>query len=548
MSGTTAYRYWGLQIMCSPGADFTILAGITFSKYIGGPNAATNSTLAHDTANYGGGYVGAMAFDNNPNTFYAVQSSVTNPIVYYDFTQPVLIGAFTAQSENNSGRQNAAPQTMALVASNDGSTWTTIQTYTPSQPWTASQIQSFTVTGGPTTAPPPPAGITVAPARYWGLRMQATLQSDGYVIVAGIEFAASTGGQNLAVASAGTPGDTSDVGGGDTAASAFDGNSNTIWAATYNPNVEPIVYFDFGANPQAIYEVRVAGENGNRMQDAPAIIQLVSSPDGSTWTTIYDFSTDIVTPWPVGGVQTFDVPGASASPAYVPGTPHRYWGVTCAPTGVNGNPGSAPSYLAFANITLASEINGDNLATNPGSAYATSTANSMNEPSNAISPYTGEKWTAHGSGPDTWFYDFGANSPQNIESISITCSPGQDSFAPYSIELVYSDDGVNFTNVQGFTAGPWQDNTPQTFSVTGAGSGPAPIAAAQASQLLVETIGSNTGLGTEVSQALIETVAYDPNNYAAVSNTYMEAVWKPVIAIRVVHWNGFTVHGNLGIK
>ncbi len=94
----------------------------------------------------------------------------------------------------------------------------------------------------------------------------------------------------------------------------------------------------------------------------------------------------------------------------------------------------------------------------------------------------------------------------------------------------------------GYTAG-WPAST-------GASSGTAPSNAnteGLASQVIVEAIGQNSGLGAEVVASLVEVVGSAPGNAAAVSNIYMEAIWKPVVAIRVMHWNGYTIHGSQGV-
>ncbi len=295
--GYGSHRYWRIAISANNGdASNTQICEMEFRGSVGGSDLTGSGTvLSGGSGSDGLGNEAAKAFDNNTTTTW-VRTSATNTWIGYDFgsattVAEVMIRAYTAPGTEYS----RAPKNFTLDYSDDGSSWTTADTFT-AYGWVATQERVY-----PETAPA--AGYH----RFWRLFVTSTTGGTQTQIVE-LEFRATSGGADQTSVQTSNSGSStgrivvSGEGAGNEGYRAYDGTltTSTGWfqssgANTYNAYVFP--------NPVTVAEVTVLGSSSTNR--SPSALKIEYSDDGTTWTAA---KTSTGLSWTAGETKTFSVP------------------------------------------------------------------------------------------------------------------------------------------------------------------------------------------------------------------------------------------------
>jgi len=138
-----AYTYWRLQVN-NIGSNVCVLSDWKFYDVAATQIPTTGGTASASNI-LGTGWEAANAFDNNASTAWATgypPTPVAPAYIQYQFASAVAPATFTLTARSSEPEQ--MPNAFTLLASNDGSTWTTIANY--GAMWvTASETKTFTV-------------------------------------------------------------------------------------------------------------------------------------------------------------------------------------------------------------------------------------------------------------------------------------------------------------------------------------------------------------------------------------------------------------------
>jgi hypothetical protein len=151
-----AHRYWRLYITAAQSSAETDLAEFYLCTTVGGASVATGGTASADTT-FSGTYVPANAFDGNNTTSWASASTAMPHWLQYDFGAGNAkdIVQWGIQSIFTSGYSQYTPKDFSLQYSDDGTTWTALDTIVGAVGWTGTESRMFTVpvpgTGGDNT-------------------------------------------------------------------------------------------------------------------------------------------------------------------------------------------------------------------------------------------------------------------------------------------------------------------------------------------------------------------------------------------------------------
>ena len=121
------------------------IAKLEFRESLGGPQILASPPKAHDPSplNYGT-MPPESALDGSASTFWAGNSS-PNGIIFEMDNRSVDVAQISITVRNDGGDNFQVPETFSLDWSDDGVTWTTVQTWSPGQTWTAGETKTFDV-------------------------------------------------------------------------------------------------------------------------------------------------------------------------------------------------------------------------------------------------------------------------------------------------------------------------------------------------------------------------------------------------------------------
>lgn len=291
--------------------------------------------------------------------------------------------------------------------------------------------------------------------RYWRIFCTQNAGAASFTTANEVEFHTSIGGSDVTGSGTAISGGSGSDGAGNDASKAFDNNTGTQWARTSTTNTW--IGYDFGAgNDQDIVELAVTngGYDGRVIQNC----SLDYSDNGSTWTTLFSFD---IYGWLSS--QTRTIPETQPSSGF-----HRYWRVFA--TTVDGG----TSFTGLSDIQFRATHGGSDQTTNVGSDTASSsgrvvfsTENGGNDAYRAYSGLgTGQGWFASGNTNQWNGYVF--PSLVTVTEVSLSAIAGQETRAPHSTSIDYSDDGVTWTSAATATLSSWVAATPKLISWTNA--------------------------------------------------------------------------------
>jgi len=147
--------YWRVHITATGTLDeyFTSAAEVVFSGATGPVSTAGGTAFASSTEGVGirEPY---MAFDADVLTLWSTGGGAPGPaFIGYQFPSAVDVTGVSLTSGDSTNRAARMPSAFDLQYSDDGSTWTTLQSFTGITGWTPSGSNAFSVT--PTTSTPP---------------------------------------------------------------------------------------------------------------------------------------------------------------------------------------------------------------------------------------------------------------------------------------------------------------------------------------------------------------------------------------------------------
>lgn len=134
--------------------------------------------------------------------------------------------------------------------------------------------------------------------------------------------------------------------------------------------------------------------------------------------------------------------------------PHLYWRINILNSGFSSNSG-------FAEISMAATPGGSNQLS--GGTISAIGADGGNPASYGADGNTATSWN-YASNQSWWQYQFA--TAVKVEEVKITARTDAPTTSPSSFRLEFSDDGVNFLELQFFAASlPWTTGQVQTFTV-----------------------------------------------------------------------------------
>lgn len=432
------HRYWRVYSMVSTDGTYTQFAEMEFRATAAGADTTAPAGTALGTAAPQAG-TPAAAFANDGSTTILQYAALTDVWCGYDYgaasggwqdiVEVAMMGAI--------GNIARTPQEFRVEYSDDATTWVTA--WTVSTPVGAYTASAFTVFTKPTAA---------TNYRYWRARL-ANCQSNTFTF-AEVTMAIALAGANQCTG--GTA-----VGLGGTPANAFDAATGTTWTCTFGNH--GYIGYDFGAGvTKKIIEIGMLSR-----QDATSFfnqwgrtVYVEASSDGIAWTAPI---------WTAPNcLQTYtDGPSVIRDPAAVTGgATHRWWGIR--PTALQS--GTA---LGVQEIEFRSTVGGARNTTG-GRAGSLYPFDNIKFASKAYDGTTAEYSSTAASGLlDMLVYDYGAgnekSTPAQVAMTARTNAGGSEfNQAPTAFDLIYSDDGINFTTQQSFTTAAWTTASQQLFA------------------------------------------------------------------------------------
>jgi len=280
-------------------------------------------------------------------------------------------------------------------------------------------------------------------ATYW--RFTVTNSTYTVLAISEIKFFDGTSTQ---IPTTGGTASTDDATNG-AAANAFDGNAATFWAtgSPATPSAPHWIQYQFTS---AVTPVTYSLTNRSTNFQNPDSWTLQSSNDGSTWTTVGNYSAAWTS---AGQTLTFNVAGNGLGTAY-----------RLLITAVDGGTVAAMVELVF------KDSGGTAIPLSNGASFASTVNNGdFNDGSaDAFDGNTGTFWASNGN-PATaaeWLgYRFASTA--SVGSFSITARSGAQNQTPANFSLQKSTDGgATWTTLQTYTSTGWAGSETRTFGYT----------------------------------------------------------------------------------
>jgi hypothetical protein len=288
--GFGSHRYWRLAISQNAGdASLTCVGELEFHSTVGGADI-TGSGTAISGGSGAETDVAANAFDDVIlSTNQWGRSSPTDTWIGYDFGSAVAVAEVLVHGRGGT-EWDQSPQDFTLDWSDDGSAWTTAETFN-AYGWIPSVGKTFPET--------PAAGFH----RFWRINT-ASVNGGARTQISEVEFRATSGGADQA-----------------TGGRAWAANSDAVTTAHKDPTLidtlgfdnntgtESVVFTTTGVlgycfpSPVEVQEVLITGSANTTR--CPNTFKIQSSDDGVTWTD--EKSLSGVT-WTATETKTYAVP------------------------------------------------------------------------------------------------------------------------------------------------------------------------------------------------------------------------------------------------
>lgn len=442
------HRYWRIFAATNAGdAGYTQFAELEFRASAGGADTtAPGGTIFGSASPQAGTPAGAFA---NDGTTTFVQYGGTGGVYcgydygassggWKDIVEIAIMGAL--------GAANRAPGEFRVEYSDDNVSWLMAWGVTYSSGYVTGTNVIFTKPS------------LVSAVRYWRSRMETSL-GGGVFTFAEVKMMNTLGGASQCSGGVGFALSTYS---GYSVANAFDANTTTNWASAAGSSSEYIGY-DFGSGvTKNIIEMSWLPRQDSNFQQWPSIIYVEASADNIAW----------LPRWIVAKTRNTYSDGAFIvrDPAAVTsGATHRWWGIR--PTTIQSG-----TVFGLREIEFRGTIGGADLTTG-GIAGSYRPFADTTRPSYAFDSTTAEYGSASGEGlNDLIVYDYGHGNEKAVPAqIAMTAringvTPDYN-HAPTAFDLIYSDDGFNFTLQQSFTTpATWTSAEQRLFSVAGGGA------------------------------------------------------------------------------
>lgn len=293
--GTTA-RYLGLSIDSTVSGGTTVIADLSLRAVSGGStvNPRVGQTSSISLSNAAGP---ENAADGTTATVFSTQGGASPPlwwqVQFLSGTKTVVEVKITSRNDFNYAAQS--PTAFDLQWSNDGSSWTTLQSFT-SGAWTQNQTQTFAVTNTPVAA------------SWWRINVTAVNGGGTNAFACSeITMAESTGGTNLFIATTMTAAAFSHAD-NRPAHAALDDLNTTNWQGGASQPL-PVWWRQDMLSAQAFAELAMSATANNQSGaltagQHPGSFTLMGSTDGINYATVKRF---VASTWSFGQVQLFNV-------------------------------------------------------------------------------------------------------------------------------------------------------------------------------------------------------------------------------------------------
>ncbi len=133
-----AHKFWRLDSMNSTEGSYASIGELVFAATTGGASLCNGGTPI-GSASTAGSDTASEAFDGNSATLWA--ATLPTPYLAYEFASSVVVGEVRLTPRTDGGPVSQTPSAFTLSYSDDGSTWTAVQSFTAS--WTTTTAQSF---------------------------------------------------------------------------------------------------------------------------------------------------------------------------------------------------------------------------------------------------------------------------------------------------------------------------------------------------------------------------------------------------------------------
>lgn len=440
-----AHRYWRIYAFKNAGdASFIQFAEVQMRVVAGGADQCTGGTPSCSGSLQAGSAAGIFA--NDGATTFAQWSGTTDKWAKYDFgagnakdiVEVVLTGA--------TGAASRTPAQFIVQSSDDNVNWT--------NEWAVSRTAAYTTNVDVVFTKPAAA----ASYRYWRCRIGEDGSWDVNVVsISKMEMRLVPGGADQCTGGAGVRYADN---GANVIANAFDGNSATFYATTDDSHLQYFGY-NFGAgNDKAINAIYlVPRQDSSNFRQWPLSLWVEASADGISW--LPQWANAFMLQPAYNGSQGYEF----INPDYYgPLANHRWWGIRV--LGVQSG-----STLGLDEIQFRATVGGaDN--TSGGVGLARSVYDWSMPGTNAFSGTADTHASDSGDAVGHIIaYDYGLGNDKACPAqISIKARAdggfGNHNQAPTSFQLVYSDDGHNWTAQEGFVTAAWTSASTQLFTVT----------------------------------------------------------------------------------
>jgi fibronectin type 3 domain-containing protein/regulation of enolase protein 1 (concanavalin A-like superfamily) len=228
-------------------------------------DTAVGGTATADSQNNGNGQGAAQAFDGDVNSKWLTTDSGNSGWLQYQYSSgsPQVVTQYQIDSASDVPQRD--PAAWQFLGSNDGTTWTTLDTQSGQVFANRQQANSYPISN-------------VQPYQYYRLNVTANAGGTGYGLqLAELALLAPAGGTATA--------DSQNNGNGEGAAQAFDGNVNTKWYTTDSGSSAWLQYQYAGGATKVVTGYQITSANDVPQRD-PDNWQFLGSNDGTTWTTL----------------------------------------------------------------------------------------------------------------------------------------------------------------------------------------------------------------------------------------------------------------------
>lgn len=138
-----AHTYWRINASANDGdTSFLAIAEVQMHVTIGGADQCTGGTASASSAD--GTTPASNAFDDSSTTRWSTPSGTLTGWLAYNFTAGVDVVEYSIQAHPSVPARS--PSTWSFEYSDDGSSWTPVETREGQTGWTNGQTRTFTVT------------------------------------------------------------------------------------------------------------------------------------------------------------------------------------------------------------------------------------------------------------------------------------------------------------------------------------------------------------------------------------------------------------------